>query len=192
MRIILILSSTENDFLLLSGNHGMMRTAMTDITEATVVTNTFSAEQVWMKPCNMPCESQATTKLVSHMPQSIILPHHTNSQNFTKHKLAKNRCTLLHGSAEEASNLPSWTQNSFTNKTSAWPALITINYIANFPMCIWDDTFETYISTAFFKINTDGSSHTLLKHAVMWMWITLALFHHQSKTPWSFNFPIMV
>jgi hypothetical protein len=106
--------------------------------------------------------------------------------------LAKNRCSLLHGSAEEASNLPSWTQNSFTNNsaaghkilspitTSAWPALfITTNYNANFPMCICDDTLESYKSKAFFKINTDGSPYTLLKHAVTC--ITLALFHHQPK-----------
>ena len=85
MRIILILSSTENDFLLLSGNHGMMRTAMTDITEATVVTNTFSAEQVWLKPCNMPYESEVTTKHIRKVTclKEIILPHPNRSQNFT-------------------------------------------------------------------------------------------------------------
>jgi len=39
---------------------------------------------------------------------------------------------------------------------------ITINYIANFPMCICDDTLVSYKSKLFFKINTDGSPYTLL------------------------------
>lgn len=62
---------------------------------------------------------------------------------------------------KKPSNLPSWTHNSFTNNNFSMASPFDTNiYTAKFPMCICDDTFESYISTAFFKINTDGSSHT--------------------------------